>query len=131
MLLLVTEETVSTRVCEFRRDPDGFIYATMKTGARFELADAKECVEATRNLAGARTSVLVDMRGVQSQSKEARAYFNAPEIAKDLSAVALLVSSPVSRVIANFFLGVRTQPVPTRMFDDEASARAWLRAGGA
>ena len=120
-------ETVSTRVCDFRIDPEGFVFATMREGARFELADAKEAVAATRDLAGAKTRVLVDMRRIQSQSKEARGYFNAPEIANHLHAVALLVASPLSRMIANFFLRVREQPVPTRLFDDEAAARAWLR----
>lgn len=101
----------------------------MNQGAQFELADAVEAVAATGRIAGGvRRPVLVDMRGVQSESKEARAYFGSAEIAKNIKAIALLVGSPVSRIIANFFIRIGTeQPVPTRVFDDEKHAREWLR----
>jgi hypothetical protein len=120
-------DEVITRACELRVDPDGFVLATMKDGARFELEDAKEAVAAVTRLAPERTSVLVDMRRIQSQSREARAYFAGPEAVARVDAVALLVDSPVSRVIGTFFLRFRPHPVPARMFDDEASARAWLK----
>jgi hypothetical protein len=119
---------VTTRVCAFRLDGEGFVFATMKDGARFELDDAKEAVEATREVAGhVRRPVLVDMRRIQSESREARAYFGSADVARYFSAVALLVSSPLSRMIANFFLRVSSHPLPTRLFDDERSAREWLR----
>ena len=125
-------DEVNTRACELHVDPDGFVLATMRDGARFELDDAKEAVAAMRRLVPEqRTSVLVDMRRIQSQSREARAYFTGPEAVARLDAVALLVSSPVSRMIATFFLRFRQQPIPTRLFDDEAAARAWLRDIGA
>lgn len=121
-------DAVITRACELRVDPDGFILATMKDGVRFELDDAEEAVAAVQRLVpDRRTSVLVDMRRIQSQSREARAYFTGPEAVARLDGVALLVSSPVSRMIATFFLRFRQQPIPTRIFDDEAPARAWLR----
>jgi hypothetical protein len=120
--------TEKTRVCSFILDPAGFVHATMADGADFELADAQEAVAATKRVAGGVVRpVLVEMRGVRSQTREARAYFAAPERARDFSAIALVVGSPVSRVIANFFLRFGSQPVPTRLFDDEGTARAWLR----
>jgi hypothetical protein len=42
------------------------------------------------------------------------------------AAVALIVGTPLTRVMANFFLSVNKPVFPTRMFDDEASAVAWL-----
>ncbi len=68
------------------------------------------------------------MRAILSESKEARGYFGGPELAKFTTAVGLLVASPVSRMIANFFLRLGAQPVPTRVFDHPASAREWLRS---
>lgn len=119
----------STRVCTFRWDErEGLVRATMHEGAVFELADAKEAVEVTCRVAnGIRTRVLVDMRGVRSETREAREHFASAETAARLSAVALLVSSPLSRMIANFFLRISNLRIPTRMFDDEAAALAWLR----
>jgi hypothetical protein len=120
---------LSTRQCTFRLDEEGIVLATMKRGARFELVDAQDALAATIEIAaGTRRLILVDIRGVQSESKEARAYFAGPEVAKCATAVALLVESPVSRMIANFFLRIGTQAVPTRVFDDASLARAWLRS---
>ena len=120
---------IATRQCTFRLDGDGIVIATMKDGARFELADAVEAVAATAEVTvGTRRPVLVDMRGVQSESKDARAYFGGSEMTKLATAIALLVGSPVSRVIANFFIRIGAQPVPTRVFDDPSSARTWLRS---
>jgi hypothetical protein len=120
---------LSTRQCTFRLDEEGIVLATMKRGARFELVDAQDALAATIEIAaGTRRLILVDIRGVQSESKEARAYFAGPEVAKCATAVGLLVESPVSRMIANFFLRIGTQAVPTRVFDDASLARAWLRS---
>ncbi len=45
-----------------------------------------------------------------------------------VSAVALIVDTPLSRILGTFFLSVNKPPYPVRMFDDEESAVAWLRA---
>ena len=117
-----------TRQCTFRLDGDGVVLATMNDGARFELSDAVEAVAATVEVAGGtRRPILVDMRGVQSESKEARAYVGGSEMTRVATAIALLTSSPVSKMIANFFLRIGHQPVPTRVFDDPSTARSWLR----
>ena len=38
----------------------------------------------------------------------------------------MLVGSPVTRVIASFFVRVFQPPFPTRMFDDPGAAADWL-----
>ena len=40
----------------------------------------------------------------------------------------LLASSPVTRMIANFFIGMGQVPMPMRMFTDETEALRWLRS---
>lgn len=77
-------------------------------------------------LAGRRWPVLVRMAGMRSMERDARLVFTQGP-AEVTSRVAMVAQSPVQRVIANFFLGLsRNLNVPTRMFSDEASARAWL-----
>ena len=93
------------------------------------LPDAKENIAATFELAGRQIGVLVDMRGVRSQTREARQYFAGAEAEKVTRAVALLIGSPVSRVLANFYLRVRTPRIPTALFTDEEQAVAWLLGG--
>ena len=120
-------EEVVTRCCSFRRDPAGFVQATIREGATFELPDARDAVAATWQIAGERRlPVLVDMRGVRSQSREARDFFVSDEAATKLRAVALVASSPVAKVVGNFFLRLGDHKIPTQIFTDQEAARAWL-----
>ena len=99
----------------------------MRVGCEMTLADAQGNLAEIFALAGRkRTLVLVDMRGVRSQTREARQYFAGPEAEKVTLAVALLIGSPVSRVLANFFLRMGTPLIPTALFTDENAAVAWL-----
>ena len=68
--------------------------------------------------------MLVDMATTAEVSRAARAVFGRPCQA---SRIALLGSSPVDRVIANFFLGISKVPCPTKFFTAEREALAWLR----
>jgi hypothetical protein len=107
--------------------PDGYVRATMHDGVTFELADAVEAVATTWRVAGERRrGVLVDMRGIRAQSREAREYFITEEVAQRLAAVALLIESPVSRIIGSFFLRMGTHRIPTRLFSNEGAAEAWV-----
>lgn len=118
---------VTTRVCVFELDPRGFVRATMQHGARFAFEDAVESVDARFLVGGGRPRpVLVDMRGIREQTREAREYFAGEEAAAKLLAVALFVDSPLSRMIGNFFLGLGVQRTPSKLFTVESDAVAWL-----
>ena len=91
------------------------------------LDDAKENVALTLKVTGGRrVPALIDLRLVRSQSSDARAYFAGPETRRVCTAVALLVKSPLSRMIGNFYLGFNRPDVPTKLFDDEEAAAEWL-----
>jgi len=99
----------------------------MKPGCEMNLDDAKENVTRIYEVAGnRRTLVLVDSRGVRWQTREAREYFVGAEAAEATTAVALLVGTPVSRVLGNFFLRFEKHRFPTALFSDEDSAVRWL-----
>ncbi len=116
-----------TRVCSFELDPRGFVRATIRPGAEMVLEDARDALRATAELAGGvRRPVLVDAREVKSQSRDARAYFASEEAARVCVAVAILIGSPVSRVLGDFFLRHTTQLVPTRLFTQDEAAVDWL-----
>lgn len=118
---------VETATCTFQLDRRGFVHAVMKPGCKMLLADAVANVAATFEVAGRqRTRVLVDVRGIHSQSREARLYFGGAEAEAATVAVALLIGSPLSRVIATFFLHISAQRVPTAVFTNQDAAIAWL-----
>jgi hypothetical protein len=69
--------------------------------------------------------VLVDMRGIKSTTREARSYM-ATVGATLVTAGALITGSYLNRALGNLFLTIDKPPIPTRLFNSEASARKWL-----
>jgi len=70
--------------------------------------------------------VLIDMTVIKEISKEARDYFANERTASIQRATALLISSPVSKTIGNFFMGLNKPLSPTRLFTDSDKAIQWL-----
>ena len=89
-----------------------------------ENVDAQESVR--DGLSKAQIRVLIDMTAVTEISKEARDYFANERTASIQRATALLIGSPVSRVIGNFFMGLNKPISPTRIFTDPKEAIKWL-----
>lgn len=89
-----------------------------------ENVDAQESIRDALNRA--KTRVLIDMTAVTEISKPARDYFANERTASIQRATALLIGSPVSRVIGNFFMGLNRPVSPTRLFTDPHKAIQWL-----
>ncbi len=90
-----------------------------------ENVDAQETVR--DGMRKRKTRVLIDMTTVSEISKEARDYFANERTASIQRATALLIGSPVSRVIGNFFMGLNKPVSPTRLFTDPQKAIRWLQ----
>ena len=106
------------------RSTAGYVRCDHPDGAEVTGQDAREVLQAIASLAnGPSTPVLVDLREAHSVSREARNTFASSTIP---SRIAMFVQSPVSRVIANFFLGVSGPSVPTKVFTDFDDAQRWL-----
>ena len=107
--------------------PDGIVQLVWAPKTTVLLEDATEALEAMAQLTeGRRSPLLVDMHDTGPLDRPTRAELTRRS---DLqTAVALIVGTPLTRMMANFFLGVSKPLFPTRMFDDEASAVAWLQA---
>lgn len=104
---------------------DGVLRLHWARGISITEEDARRAMDRVNELcAGARRPMLVDMATTKAVSRGARAVFGLPCAA---SRIALLGSSQVDKVIANFILGVTTLPCPTRFFTSETDAIDWLR----
>jgi hypothetical protein len=109
-------------------DDEGIVHAESIAGAQHTRADAEEGLRLVRELAGRRARpLLVDLRFTKSIDRDARVYYAGGATVGIALAVALVTDSPLTRVIASFFMGVNKPPVPTRMFTSEADALTWLR----
>jgi hypothetical protein len=107
---------------------DGLLRLRWAPGIDIGEEAAEEAMARVNALSGRnRHPMIVDMAAVRSVHPKARAVFGRPCAA---SRIALLGSSPVDKVIANFILGVSKLPCPTRFFTSEAQAEAWCRQTG-
>jgi hypothetical protein len=59
--------------------------------------------------------------------REARQYYAGPQYAAVVSATALLVRSPVGRLIGSFVRRLTRPLSPIRTFTSESEALAWLK----
>lgn len=107
--------------------PNGILHLAWDLDCTITASDAEAAMLAVNALAGAEGHpMLVDMETTRTVTRDARAVFATPCAA---SRIALLGSSPVDRMIANFFLGVNSPPCPTRFFTSRHQAVAWLKSG--
>jgi hypothetical protein len=101
-----------------------YIHLVWNRSVRIEEVDAHAAMASVNVVADGREfPMLVDMATTESVSRQARAVFSIPCAA---SRIALLGSSPVDRVLANFFLSLHVPPCPTRFFTSRDEAMAWL-----
>ncbi|MHA7156255.1 DUF7793 family protein [Arthrobacter sp. TMN-50] len=107
--------------------PDNILRLRWARGISIAEKDARVAMTQVNDLcAGTSHPMLVDMATTKAVSRGARTVFGLPCSA---SRIALLGSSQVDKVIANFILGVSTLPCPTRFFTAESAALEWLREG--
>ena len=110
-----------------RVDATGLMRLTWVPGVHITGALATEAMDLVDGLNGDRVRpLLVVMTRMGGLTREARLVFTRE---CSVSRLALLGSSPVDRVLANFVLGVHSMATPIRFFTSEPAALAWLDRG--
>jgi hypothetical protein len=105
---------------------DNIARTRVKDGAEIVLEDAKENSVAVCSLVGPEEfALIVDTRKIKSITKEARDYFSLNGRESRVIAFAILIESPLSRIIGNFFMGLNKPRVPVKLFNKEANAVEW------
>ena len=105
-------------------DEHGVAHNDWLPGSICDLPAARQVTAAVSAFGRGPVPVLVDMRFLAKADRAAREHFTGPEA--QATAVALLVASAVSKVVANFVISVQKLPVPVRMFTDQEAATTWL-----
>jgi hypothetical protein len=88
------------------------------------LEQAKATIAAVEEISGGTRRPVLSFITDARITREARKYYSSVAVA---AASAIMVRSPLQRVIANFLMGLNRLRVPTRVFTDEAEAVEWLR----
>lgn len=108
---------------------DGLLVYRYTQDAHVDLTAAREVIALGTQLAkGEPMRALVDISGVVKVDRDARIFFaESPENRAITQRVAMLINSPLSRMIGNFFLGLNKPKAPTKLFTKESEALAWLQ----
>lgn len=120
-------DTYTTRTGILKVREDGILHAEVLPDALVTLDDARESFASIpKPPDGSKQLLMVDFRKLKGMTREARAFYAGDEPSRALAAIAIVVSSPLSRVVGSFFLGLNRPRMPTRLFTSESEAISWL-----
>jgi len=122
------KDTIETDAALVRRCDDGIIEIDVRLDAVVGLPQMEQILDAQLALSPGPTGVLVDVRPIRSASREALKLTANTAADRDTRAAAILIDSPVSTLLGNFFLKLSRPLYPTRLFRDADEARAWLHS---
>jgi hypothetical protein len=106
----------------------GIIYGEYKPNVVIDLEAAKRIAADRISLSnGVDCPQLSYIDGLSSVTKEARDYFSKNDGIKHMKRLALITTSPISRIVGNFWLQISKPTVPTRLFANEDDALKWLK----
>lgn len=110
-------------------DKDGFLYQDYPPGTEITIEDSLEELKIYRTTfcQDVRRPIIVDISKIKAVSKESRDIYSSEEMGGTISAAALIVSNPVSRIIGNFYMGISKTKMPVRMFATTSDAKDWLK----
>ncbi|MDD5434152.1 MAG: hypothetical protein PH343_01855 [Nitrospira sp.] len=126
---MAMSEVIETRNGRIWLGDDGIVRYVTEPGTEETLDTAKETIAAILTVSkGKKRPLLVDIHAIKSITREAREFFGRDERERELTAIALLVGSPVSRIIGSVFIGINRPPNPLKLFTSEGDAIEWLKA---
>lgn len=107
---------------------DGIVRTKVKAGAEVGIVEAKENSHAVNSyFEGEKFPLIVDSRGIKSITRDARNQFSTKGRETHVTSFAIIIDSPLSRVIGNFFMGINKPAIPSRLFENESDAIQWLK----
>jgi hypothetical protein len=128
-LLLDYSVLASREIPAFRVElrADGLLVYRPVSGLVLTYAVARQVLAEGLKIADGPKPTMVLMQDMARVERQARAFFASEEYMRLCSQTALVVGSPVSRVIGNFFVGLNRPRYPCKIFDRPDLAVAWLR----
>jgi hypothetical protein len=106
---------------------DDYLYIAFKKDAEIELEHVIANKKAREKIQqGKKMLVLGDIRYMWHISKAAQDYLASKEVTSLNIAMAILTSSLMTVLLANFFIKFKQPATPTKMFKNEEKAIKWL-----
>ncbi len=126
----MTTKWTETQTSFARFRADGIFEVRMKDGSVENLSMAKSNTELGSVLIGDSipAPMLLVCGGMLELTSDARAYYSESRQAHhNVSRLAIVMDSYVSRVIGNLFIGIGKPAMPVKLFTGEDKAIAWLK----
>ena len=125
-----SEKRIETEVADVWIDTERIIHIEFKATDQHGIAHAKDIVHAHNELAnGESCLVFADIQAVKvGADRAARKYYVSEESARYKTGMAMLVGSPMQRMLGNIFLKLNRPPYPTRLFNQKQAAIQWLKS---
>ncbi len=121
-------EPIKTRTARIWLGEDGIIRNIIMPGAEQTLADIQENIGSYASFGKESYPILADLRTMKSITREGRQYAASEEAGHHITAVAMLIKSPLSKMIGNFWMRTSQPRYPTRLFTSEKEALKWLKS---
>ncbi|UII31279.1 STAS/SEC14 domain-containing protein [Fulvivirga ulvae] len=107
---------------------DGILCIECSPNTIMTLEDGKTSTRiGTELISGNPVPMLCDLTNVVKMTQDCRKHFSGAEHARIFTKCALIITSPISRIIGNFFLGANKPLKPTRLFTNKVEAIKWLK----
>jgi len=122
------EKYRETQKIMFRYGADNILYTDCFPNTIMTLEDGKESTRISAEMVDYKPRpLLCDLTNVVKMTQDCRNHFAGEEHAKTFSKCALIVTSPISKLIGNFFLGLNKPLKPTRLFTSKEEGLKWLK----
>lgn len=109
-----------TECAEIWKDSSGIVHSIITTDKEITLSNAQENVEAMKLISnGDKIDLFTDARLVKKVSKEAKDFSSSINIIRHN---AILVDSPLTKVLGNMFLAVTGPKFNAKLFTSESEA---------
>jgi hypothetical protein len=111
-------------------DDQGILFSVPKPGPPPELSmeEMNKEMEKFKAIIGNKKVCMVSEANPQSRPPTKAERDVVANLINDITkAMAIVTTSPVARMIANLFFGLKPPPYPSKMFSDEKEAVEWIR----
>ena len=108
---------------------DGILYIETLPNAEITLADAQLSTETLKQATGGKKRpLLTDISRQKSMSREAREHMAGEAVENYVLALALVMTSPVGKVLGNLYFRLSNPSFPVRLFTSKSEAVEWLKS---
>lgn len=123
-------DVVDTAIARVWRRRDGILHVEIKPHVVIDEANSLALNDAIRTnwVRDDKLLMLTDISAPHQTTPGGRRSGTSPPIVEITKKLAILVRSPVARMIGNLFMRAKRPPYPTHLFTAEDDAVAWLLA---